>query len=143
MASDAKPHILQAAAVPYRCRNGEPEFCLVTSIRSGKWGVPKGIIDPGETSVETALKEAEEEAGLCGQIEGEPLGQYEYRKWGTTLQVTVHLMRVVRADSDWHEAKLRDRIWCKAEKARRLIRSEQLPLLMEAQRRLAAQPPSS
>ena len=56
--------IHQAAAVPYRLRNGSAEFCLITTIRKGLWGIPKGIIDPGETAEQTALKEAEEEASI-------------------------------------------------------------------------------
>lgn len=140
MASGGKRPISQAAAIPYRFRNGEPEFCLITSIRNGNWGFPKGIIDPGETPPQTALKEAREEAGLHGQIEGEPLGQYRYHKWGTSLDVTVHLMRVSGADAHWEEAALRDRIWCRADEARRMIHRHELRLLLgEALRRLQAQ----
>lgn len=130
MASVGKRPILQAAAVPYRFRNGEPEFCLITSIRNGNWGVPKGMIDPGETPSQTAIKEALEEAGLHGLVEGEPLGQYQYHKWGTSLNVTVHLMRVTQTDAHWKEAALRDRIWCQADEARRLIHRNKLRLLL-------------
>lgn len=131
MASGAKRPIPQAAAIPYRQRNGEPEFCLITSVRSGKWGFPKGIIDPGETAVETALKEALEEAGLHGQIEGPALGRYRYRKWKTALTVTVYLMRVTQVDAQWPEAALRDRRWCRGSKARRIIRRESLCTLLD------------
>lgn len=135
-----KRPILQAAAVPYRIRNGEPEFCLITSIRNGNWVFPKGVIDPGETPSHTALKEAHEEAGLHGQIEGEPLGQYRYHKWGTSLDVTVHLMRVTETDAHWKEAALRDRIWCHADEARRLLHRHELRLLLgEAVRRIRPQ----
>ena len=41
--------LLQAAALPFRFRNGQLELCLITSISKGRWGIPKGIIDPGET----------------------------------------------------------------------------------------------
>lgn len=143
MASGEKRPILQAAVVPYRLRNGTAEFCLITSVRNGNWGVPKGIIDPGETPVQAALKEAREEAGLHGQIEGEPLGQYRYHKWGTSLTVTVYLMHVTQADSQWEEAALRDRIWCQATEARRLIhRSELRQLLGEALQRIPSQSPT-
>ena len=87
--------------MPYRRQNGECEFCLITSSSGRRWGFPKGIIDPGESAVETALKEALEEAGLQGHIEGDPLGRYEYAKWGTTLEVTGLLMRVTAAEDDW------------------------------------------
>ena len=123
---------MQAAAVPYRCRDGQPEFCLITSVRKGHWGFPKGIIDPGETPVQTALKEAEEEAGLHGRIEGDPLGKYEYYKWGTVLVVTVYLMQVTMTDADWQEASLRDRVWCRADEARAAISRQEFRELLEA-----------
>ena len=136
--ADRSP-LLQAAAIPYRFRDGQPEFCLITSIRKGTWGFPKGIIDPGETAEETALKEAEEEAGLHGRIIGEPLGEYQYGKWNTTLSVTVYLMEVTVADDDWEEAELRSRTWCRAEEARATIyRNELRELLDVACKRIPA-----
>ena len=40
--------------------NGKPE---------GVWALPKGLIDPGETAAETALREVAEETGLTGRLE--------------------------------------------------------------------------
>ena len=121
----------QACAIPYRLREGEPEFCLITSIKRGKWGFPKGIIEPGETPEETAVKEAEEEAGLHGRIVGEPIGQYRYYKWGTTLLVTVYLMEVTGVDDDWEEAELRTRIWRRADEARAAVGRTELRQLLD------------
>jgi len=130
---DETPSILQACAVPYRpTEAGGAEFCLITSVGRGDWIFPKGIVDPGETLKSTAVKEAEEEAGLRGHLEGEPLGEYLYQKWGTTLQVTVFLMRVTAEDDDWDEADLRRRCWCGAEQARTLIERPTLQQLLEA-----------
>ena len=70
-----------------RCRNGQYEFCLITSLRKGRWGFPKGITDPGETHVETALKEADEEAGLRGRIVGDSLGESRRNYQGYLEQV--------------------------------------------------------
>jgi phosphohistidine phosphatase len=131
--------LLQASVIPYRHRDGGPEFCLITSIRKGRWGFPKGIIDPGETAEETALKEAEEEAGLYGRIEGGPLGGYEYYKWGTVLSVTVFLMHVTAAADDWDEADVRERDWFGVEEARgRIDRVELRELLDAAAERIEA-----
>ncbi|HUT89903.1 MAG TPA: NUDIX domain-containing protein [Thermoguttaceae bacterium] len=124
--------IEQASAVPYRLREGQPEFCLITSISSGKWGFPKGIIDPGETPRETATKEAEEEAGLHGRIVGEPIGQYQYHKWGTTLLVTVYLMEVTGVEDEWEEAELRERVWRRADEARAAVGRTELRRLLDA-----------
>jgi len=118
---DPKPPIDQATAVPYRRRDGRLEFCLITSSGGTRWGFPKGIIDPGETPAQTALKEAWEEAGIEGVIEGGPLGAYTYQKWGTELEVTGLLMRITSADEDWPEADLRRRRFCDAGEAAALV----------------------
>lgn len=87
----------QAAAIPFR-RDGERlSFCLVTTSGGGKWTFPKGIIEPGATVRETALKEAFEEAGLHGTLVGDPIGSFEQTKWGDTFSVEVYLMDVTRA----------------------------------------------
>jgi len=131
MSSNGKP-IAQAAAVPYRMDGGRPEFCLITSTGKGNWIFPKGIIDPGETPAQTALKEAQEEAGLHGVIEDRPLGHYVYEKWNTSLEVTALLMRVTAADESWPEADLRRRCWCDGHQARDMLARGDLCQLLEA-----------
>ncbi len=138
MSQPTSSPILQAAAIPYRMKNGSPQFCLITSMGKGNWGFPKGIIDPGETPVETALKESDEEAGLSGEIVGEPLGRFVYHKWGTSLEVTVFLMRVSSAAEQWEEMDQRKRCWCDAAEARKkLNRNEYLVFLDAALKRIA------
>jgi phosphohistidine phosphatase len=132
MAFEQTRPIYQAAAVPYRLRNDAAEFCLITSFGKLRWGVPKGIIDPGETPEQTALKEAEEEAGLFGRLEGEALGEFEYHKWGTVLYVTVFLMRVTHAEDDWAEAEYRQRAWYEPDEARELIYRDALRRMIDS-----------
>jgi phosphohistidine phosphatase len=131
MASVTDGMIHQATALPFRWRDGTLEFCLITSSQKAHWAFPKGVIDPGETEVETALKEAHEEAGLSGAIVGEPLGSYRYVKWGRDLHVTVHLMLVTAAADHWDEAARRDRRWADANEARRLIDRAELRQLLD------------
>jgi 8-oxo-dGTP pyrophosphatase MutT (NUDIX family) len=127
--STAPAPIAQACAVPFRQQDGQTEFCLITSAKRGRWIFPKGIIDPGETYVETALKEAHEEAGLHGKIVGEPIGNYETAKWGTTLDVTVVLMEVSEVDDDWLEANIRKRQWASASKTAKLLDDDDMRTL--------------
>jgi len=44
---------------------------------AGVWALPKGLIDPGESSLETALREVEEETGARGESLGR-LGDVRY-----------------------------------------------------------------
>jgi len=139
MASQSQQVVEQASAIPFRRRKGKLEFCLITSARKGKWGFPKGMIDPGETYLETALKESHEEAGLHGEIVGEPVGNYEYGKWGLWLNVTVVLMQVTCADDEWDEQHIRRRCWVGENKARNLLgRPELRELLGDAMERISA-----
>ena len=57
----------QASAVPCRWAGSSLEFCLITT-SSGRWGFPKGYIDPGETEEQTALKVAIDEVCLHGDV---------------------------------------------------------------------------
>ncbi len=136
--------IEQATAVPYRLQDGRVQFCLVTNSQGKRWGFPKGVIEPGQTPIDTALAEAEEEAGIHGLIDTEPLGDYEYCKWNRTLHVVGFLMRVTLAHDNWLEAKQRARRWCSAEQARKKIdRPALLELLGAALERLSADPARS
>jgi 8-oxo-dGTP pyrophosphatase MutT (NUDIX family) len=46
--------------------NGKGEILLIK--RRGKWDLPKGKAEPGESPEQTALREVEEECGLTGLI---------------------------------------------------------------------------
>jgi 8-oxo-dGTP pyrophosphatase MutT (NUDIX family) len=41
------------------------------------WALPKGLVDPGETPAETAVREITEETGLVGRLDGK-LGDVRY-----------------------------------------------------------------
>lgn len=92
--------ILQAGAICLRERNGQsqPEVLLITSRSNGGWGIPKGHIEPGETSRDTAQREAFEEAGVMGFAGKQPVGFFSYgkNKNGRYQQyaVVVHLLSV-------------------------------------------------
>jgi 8-oxo-dGTP pyrophosphatase MutT (NUDIX family) len=45
--------------------------------REGTWALPKGLVDPGESPAETALREGFEETGVSGRIEAK-LGDVRY-----------------------------------------------------------------
>ncbi|MEM9348590.1 MAG: NUDIX domain-containing protein [Planctomycetota bacterium] len=49
--------------IPYRVINGTREFLLIQH-RAGHWAFPKGHPEEGETNIETARRELEEEAGI-------------------------------------------------------------------------------
>jgi 8-oxo-dGTP pyrophosphatase MutT (NUDIX family) len=105
--------IPQVAALAIR----KGQLCLVTSSGGKRWVVPKGHLEPGRTLTQIALQEAWEEAGLVGILGREPVGAYVYRKSGGEYHVTVYLMEVTAAASDWPECRRRQRRWVRPRKA--------------------------
>jgi len=101
----------QSAVIPYRTVATKLEILLVTSRRKRRWIIPKGIIDPGTTAVESACKEAYEEAGVKGRSDQRVVGKYEYKKWGGTCVVKVFALEVKSVLGSWPEAELRKRKW--------------------------------
>ena len=119
-----------SAVLAGRIREDHLEICLIRNKDSGRWGIPKGIVDPGHTPQETALNEAREEAGLHGELLGGAIGSYIHRKWGTEFRVSVYLMRVTAEEDGWEEMDFRERRWVKAEEALAMLRNHRVyPLL--------------
>ena len=58
----------QSAILPFKKENGEYLILLVTSRNKNKWVIPKGIIEENLSALESAEKEALEEAGITGKI---------------------------------------------------------------------------
>lgn len=124
--------VYQTGVVAFRFIDGLFEFCLITGRRSGRWGLPKGRIGSCTSIQEAALSEAWQEAGLTGTILGEPLGKYTDRKRGKDLEVTVWLMQVESACTNWKEAAERTRIWVSSRQAKKLVNHTHLNAMLEA-----------
>ncbi len=130
--------VQQAAAIAVRRRARSLQVCLIRRKGSKTWGIPKGVVDRGDTREETALNEAWEEAGLKGRLLGDAIGTYKYRKWDQTLRVAVYIMEVLDQADTWDEADVRERRWTSFEKAEsRLTRHPVRPLLKRARSLLA------
>lgn len=127
----------QAAALPFRLRKGEVEFCLVT-VRGGvTWTMPKGTIEIGELGIDCAAREAIEEAGLEGRVLEPALCRYSDRKGNKSVEVTVWLLDVARSRKKWDEKKQRTRRWVSSRKAIRLLaRPKLIAPIIDALRRL-------
>ncbi len=118
-----KPDFLfrQAGGLPYLQDGVGLEIVLITSRSSGKWIFPKGVIDPGETPESTAVKEAQEEAGVVGRITGEALGTYEQEKWGGLARIDIYPLAVESLLEEWEEQATRERLVVGFEEARQLL----------------------
>ena len=130
---DQAQYVAQAAAIPYRTdrRTGRSEVLLIRRRDGGKWGIPKGLVDPGLNHPEAAEMEALQEAGVEGSLSERPLGNFVYDKSHGTCLVRVYAMKVSKVREQWDEKLLRERRWfpidqaadvCGRESVARLIR---------------------
>jgi phosphohistidine phosphatase len=117
----------QSSVIPYRIRDNRLEILVTRSSQKKHWVVPKGIADPGHSLQESAAKEAWEEAGVEGNVVNDPVGSYQYHKWGATCTVTVYPMQVTRqlSDDEWEEQH-RGRQWLPASEAASTVRQPEL-----------------
>ena len=128
----------QAAAIAVR-RNGEAlEVCLIRKKQSEHWGIPKGIVDPGDTHEQTALNEAWEEAGLKGRLLGDAIGTYEYEKWNRSFVVAVYAMEVLEQHDDWQEVRVRECRWTSFGEAASLLEDHPVQPLLDRARLIIA-----
>ena len=118
-----RPH-KQAAVIAYRIHGEHFEIALVRRSNGRGWTVPKGSLDRGESGGDAAVREAEEEAGLIGELTREPIGRYCYSKQNERYQVDVYVMRVTIVLESWREAAHRRRRWMAVEEAMERLRPE-------------------
>ncbi len=107
--------VLQCAALAYRFEGNTPKVLMVTSRRSGRWVLPKGHIEEGQTPCEAVSIEAFEEAGLKGHVAETKIGSYSYQKSDRSdvagYKVAVYPMEVSDIEDDWPEKTQRQRAW--------------------------------
>jgi 8-oxo-dGTP pyrophosphatase MutT (NUDIX family) len=119
----------QSGAVPFRVLDSAIEVLLITSMTSGRWIIPKGIIEPDLSSAASAAQEAFEEAGVRGEL-SVPVGRFQVRKWGGVGTVEVFLLRVTEVEEQWPEADVRQRRWFDAKEAPQMVRDPDLRAIL-------------
>jgi 8-oxo-dGTP pyrophosphatase MutT (NUDIX family) len=124
----------QVAVLAIRRGHDGLEVCLIRRKDSAKWGIPKGFIDRGDAPEQAALNEAFEEAGVKGQLIGDAIGTYDYKKWSAPLTVAVYLMEVLEEQEHWREIRFRERGWRSLEEAAVLLASHPVRTLWDSVR---------
>jgi 8-oxo-dGTP pyrophosphatase MutT (NUDIX family) len=113
---------VQYGALPWRRVEGAIEILLVTTRNTRRWIVPKGWPLTGRSAVESAAREALEEAGVLGEMAEQMLGSFHYnkrRKSGEVVPCKVHVfaMEVMHQRRRWAEKSARETRWCSLEEA--------------------------
>lgn len=117
----------QSAVIPFRCLDGQLEILLIGSSSGRHLSVPKGIVEPGLSDIASACREAEQEAGIRGQVQLPALGQYRQAKWGSWCEVTVYALEVTEQlpEPEWQERQ-RGRQWLSPVRASQQVRQPEL-----------------
>lgn len=123
--------IQQAGAVAVR-QGKTPRFLLVTARRTPtRWIFPKGRIEPGESVVDAALRELEEEAGVTGK----PLCTLDVVRFPIGRRGVEIRYVLVAATNDGEEREGRRLKWLKLDEAlEALSHDESRALLKRAAR---------
>jgi 8-oxo-dGTP pyrophosphatase MutT (NUDIX family) len=132
----------QVAALPFRILPGVAnlageavDILLITSRDTGRWVLPKGNIEAGESAAAAAAREAAEEAGSMGALACQPIGTYRYAKRTANgpadeRAVAVFPLRVRELALDWPERKQRERRWFSRAEAAAAVEEDELRVLI-------------
>jgi 8-oxo-dGTP diphosphatase len=116
-----------AGGVIYRVVEAQVEVALIATDRGGRWGLPKGHVNRGETAEAAALREVAEETGLEGEIIRH-LATIEY--WFRAGSSRVHkyvdlfLIRYASGDVRPQETEVDDARWFPLDEALSLVSFE-------------------
>ena len=98
-----KIKVVSSGGVVYRWDKDKALFLLLGSEKRGTWCLPKGLIEPDEEEVTTAIREVREETGVSRvKIKGKiGLIRYQFGYRAKTFDKTVHffLFETDQADS--------------------------------------------
>ncbi|MEQ8320862.1 MAG: NUDIX hydrolase [Rhodospirillales bacterium] len=126
-------NIPQSAVLAYCFEGGIPKVLMITSRGRGRWVLPKGRIEEGQTPKQAALLEAYEEAGIMGEV-ATKIGTYSYSKVDKpedhAYHVKVYPMEVSSLADDWPEKNERDRLWMDFESAAKAVEEPELKALL-------------
>lgn len=124
---------IQAGAIPFRLgRGGRLEILLIRRVNKKKWGIPKGMVERGQSPLEAAEAESIEEAGATGELLPQSIGAFTYTKLGCQFLVHVYLLRVREAYDIYPEHRLRERAWFPVERAVSMIRHPEVRDMIRA-----------
>ena len=115
---------VSAGGVAFRQAKTNLELTIVSVRPSLRWQLPKGIVDPGETPAETAVREVREEAGVETELVALiDTVEYWYQRvqYGERLRyhkfVHFYLLRYQAGDIQDHDHEVAESRWVSFQEA--------------------------
>jgi 8-oxo-dGTP pyrophosphatase MutT (NUDIX family) len=137
---------VSCGGVVYRCHEDRCEVALILRpTRKGEriWCLPKGLMQEGESTEQTARREVREETGLEGKVR-EKLGEIQYVFYSleerSKIQKAVHffLMEYLQGSVEDHDAEVEEARWFSIKEAEeRLVYENEREILRKAQQVIA------
>lgn len=128
--------IRQIAALAHRwTAEGSLQIVVISSRQTERIVIPRGWPMKKQQDWRAAEIEAEEEAGIVGKAQHEPIGTYRYWKRMKTvfvpIEVAVYPLTVNGESPEWKERDERHRAWLNWSDARALIDEPELIVLID------------
>lgn len=121
-------HQISAGGVAYRESEGDLSIAVIRTAEEGRWQLPKGIVDPGETLEAAALREVREEAGIdCEIVETLEtieywfVGSYDGPRKRYHKKVAFYLMRYLAGDVEDHDHEVTEARWVAFDEALEML----------------------
>ncbi len=117
----ARDDVIRAAGVvTIRERAGVREVLIVHRALRDDWSLPKGKVDPGESDLEAAVRECDEESGVVPTL-GCPLPQQSYRAMGQPKVVSYWRATDRRDEGFFRGDETDEREWIPVDEAKRRL----------------------
>lgn len=132
-----KPAFVQVGALCLRGPETAREVLIVSSLRTGRWIIPKGWPMKDKSLAQAAAQEAWEEAGVRGDIERSPMGFYTYlkdrgKRLGVFCEVHVFQINDVTLADEYPECGRRERKWVSVAEAAELVDEDDLQKILKS-----------
>jgi 8-oxo-dGTP pyrophosphatase MutT (NUDIX family) len=136
---------VSAGGVTYREVEGSFQVVLISVGEEGRWQLPKGTPDRGESNEQTALREVREETGLQTELV-EPIDKIEYWFYvkGKTNPVRIHkhvyffLLRYLSGDTQDHDHEVNEARWVDLQQAEAMLTFESEKKVLAKARQILA-----
>jgi mutator protein MutT len=134
---------VSAGGVAYRTQDGRVEVALIGVGQNLRWQLPKGLVDPGETPEQAAVREVREETGLVTELV-QLLDKIEYWYIATEKggKVRIHkfvhfyLLRYLSGDVADHDYEVEEARWVEIDEAIKQLAFDSERQLVEKARTL-------
>lgn len=117
---------ISAGGVIYRMQDSQPQFALTLAAGRSVWGLPKGLVEKGESPEGAAGREVQEETGMTGKNEGR-IGELEYWFVSKEEQARIHkkvhffLFKYAGGSPDDHDWEVDQVGWFSQEEALKIM----------------------